>query len=436
LKLRLRVKLSPTDSFEFNHEGSDLLIGRSAEADLRLQADTGQYVSVRHALISQLDRSVFIADQGSRNGTFLNGKRVQAPAAIRDGDEIWLGQAGPRVEVVSAVWTDFAAQRLLPEPAASACEKGVAAEWISALTNWTLSNPRIAIFAMAVLFVAGAGVGFLKNFTKQSAQVQAQPTAVAASADPLAESVPNKNQSPENPIAFKPAKGDELKTQPQVNASESLVLLGVEVHTDDVHRFLVYTGWLSDASTVVTTGQNVHDLILQCAGQKVKIFAVTHERPDDVIYVDKLIVHPDFSADAASSVKTIHNNVGLAVLSRPFPASVRPLPVTEEGIILRNNVPITVVGLAIAPDPQDQRFDALNVPKVIERTGVVRGPDVADASIRVPRRLIDIPFTHGFDGAPALDANGRIVAMICQRQNDEMVFGIPLQVIREVLASH
>ncbi|HEY6148762.1 MAG TPA: FHA domain-containing protein [Thermoanaerobaculia bacterium] len=68
----------------------DTLLGR----DHRLAAgriDDGT-VSRRHARITVAARAAEIADLGSKNGTFLNGKRVGAkPVRLSDGDEIQLG---------------------------------------------------------------------------------------------------------------------------------------------------------------------------------------------------------------------------------------------------------------------------------------------------------------------------------------------------------
>jgi hypothetical protein len=50
-----------------------LLIGTSKDAGLRISA---RFVSRRHVLITQLEDRVFVIDQGSRNGTYLNGRKL------------------------------------------------------------------------------------------------------------------------------------------------------------------------------------------------------------------------------------------------------------------------------------------------------------------------------------------------------------------------
>jgi DNA-binding winged helix-turn-helix (wHTH) protein len=48
-------------------------------------------VSRRHACLRWDSTGVFLADLGSKNGTFVKGVRVSEPVALEDGDEIRLG---------------------------------------------------------------------------------------------------------------------------------------------------------------------------------------------------------------------------------------------------------------------------------------------------------------------------------------------------------
>jgi pSer/pThr/pTyr-binding forkhead associated (FHA) protein len=64
-------------------------IGRSITADIELEDIT---VSRRHALIVREGSETLLLDDGSRNGTWLNGARVSR-AVLHDGDTIVLGTA-------------------------------------------------------------------------------------------------------------------------------------------------------------------------------------------------------------------------------------------------------------------------------------------------------------------------------------------------------
>jgi pSer/pThr/pTyr-binding forkhead associated (FHA) protein len=47
--------------------------------------------SREHALIRREGRRSILEDQGSTNGTYLNGERLQHPVQLRDGDQIKIG---------------------------------------------------------------------------------------------------------------------------------------------------------------------------------------------------------------------------------------------------------------------------------------------------------------------------------------------------------
>lgn len=63
-------------------------IGRSATNDIVL---SDQYSSGLHAVVVQTERGFALVDQGSKNGTFVNGRRVSGEIDLARGDEILIG---------------------------------------------------------------------------------------------------------------------------------------------------------------------------------------------------------------------------------------------------------------------------------------------------------------------------------------------------------
>ncbi len=63
-------------------------IGRDASAAVRI--DTPE-ISRRHARITVDGDVAILEDLGSKNGTYRNGRRLEAPERLADGDEIWIG---------------------------------------------------------------------------------------------------------------------------------------------------------------------------------------------------------------------------------------------------------------------------------------------------------------------------------------------------------
>jgi adenylate cyclase len=70
-------------------EGYLWKVGRQAENDVVIPSDI---VSRQHAMLQRAeDGTFYLIDMGSRNGSFVNGKRVSVPLALNDGDQISLG---------------------------------------------------------------------------------------------------------------------------------------------------------------------------------------------------------------------------------------------------------------------------------------------------------------------------------------------------------
>jgi two-component system, cell cycle response regulator len=68
----------------------ELIVGRGAHADVEILDDG---ISRRHAAIRFAEERVWLADLGSRNGTWVNGARIEDPVELRDGDKIQLSSS-------------------------------------------------------------------------------------------------------------------------------------------------------------------------------------------------------------------------------------------------------------------------------------------------------------------------------------------------------
>ncbi|WP_437713959.1 sigma 54-interacting transcriptional regulator [Sorangium sp. So ce448] len=66
-----------------------VLVGRAAEADLRIESSA---ISRRHARLMVADGEVRISDLESHNGVRVNGERIEGARALRSGDVITLGE--------------------------------------------------------------------------------------------------------------------------------------------------------------------------------------------------------------------------------------------------------------------------------------------------------------------------------------------------------
>ncbi|HSP15406.1 MAG TPA: FHA domain-containing protein [Thermoanaerobaculia bacterium] len=72
------------------------VIGRDSAAHIRLDLAA---VSRRHAVITVHGEEALVQDLGSRNGTWLNGEKLEAARPLRTGDEIRIAQTAIRFQI-------------------------------------------------------------------------------------------------------------------------------------------------------------------------------------------------------------------------------------------------------------------------------------------------------------------------------------------------
>ena len=85
--MKLRIIPAEGKSFDFEPQEEETIIGRSSTADLAL---SDPFLSRQHARLLLADDELAIEDLGSRNGTFVNGAKLDGPMSLSPGDEIRL----------------------------------------------------------------------------------------------------------------------------------------------------------------------------------------------------------------------------------------------------------------------------------------------------------------------------------------------------------
>ncbi len=85
---RIFVYPKKGDTFWYSLKKEKLSIGRSEDNDIALP---DPFSSGHHALLTPTNGGFAIRDNGSKNGTFLNGKKIQGEVELKKGDEILVG---------------------------------------------------------------------------------------------------------------------------------------------------------------------------------------------------------------------------------------------------------------------------------------------------------------------------------------------------------
>src|SRR4051812_3863457 len=110
--LRIAITEKDREIRRLSFDSHDITVGRSEDNDVCLPLGS---VSKRHTRIAVEDGKVFVLDLQSRNGTFVEGRKLVVPRPVSPRDRIAVGDFTLHVEQVSA-----AAREAALQPAASA----------------------------------------------------------------------------------------------------------------------------------------------------------------------------------------------------------------------------------------------------------------------------------------------------------------------------
>ena len=86
---KLKVLHGKNAGHEIRLKGSQFLIGRGEECQLRPKSDA---ISRQHCEFTIEGGQVSVKDLGSKNGTLVNGTRIESDTSLNDGDEIQIGK--------------------------------------------------------------------------------------------------------------------------------------------------------------------------------------------------------------------------------------------------------------------------------------------------------------------------------------------------------
>src|ERR1051325_4468119 len=101
-------------------DGTEAVVGRDPTAGIVVEGDSAKTVSGRHARFFIDDGRWFVEDTGSRNGTYVGSRKLDAGArhALAVGETVGLGLTGTQFTVEEAVGrVGYAAPMLAPPPA-------------------------------------------------------------------------------------------------------------------------------------------------------------------------------------------------------------------------------------------------------------------------------------------------------------------------------
>ena len=132
MELKLKVLSGKQAGVEIAIAGPKFTIGRGDDNHLRPHSDA---ISRHHCEVLVEGGTAVIRDLGSRNGTYVNGQRIQEQQRLKAGDKLTIGQLQFEVHLVpelggpkrpKVLGTQDAAKRLKSTPAPAAHDADVA----------------------------------------------------------------------------------------------------------------------------------------------------------------------------------------------------------------------------------------------------------------------------------------------------------------------
>ncbi len=138
MQVKLKVIGGKNDSREIKIGVPEFIIGRGDDAHLKPSSDL---ISRKHCSLKIDNGTVMVADMGSRNGTFVNGVKLESPHTARSGDTLRVGrlqfeilidhaQPGQKKPKVGGV-ADAAARTARASAGASGFDEESITDWLS-----------------------------------------------------------------------------------------------------------------------------------------------------------------------------------------------------------------------------------------------------------------------------------------------------------------
>lgn len=99
MRVKLTVAKGSNSGKAFEVNVPQFVIGRAKGCQLRPQSDA---ISRQHCVICVTEESATIRDLGSRNGTVVNGEKIEGTFTLSDGDELRVGPLKLTVSIQTA----------------------------------------------------------------------------------------------------------------------------------------------------------------------------------------------------------------------------------------------------------------------------------------------------------------------------------------------
>ncbi|HUQ70424.1 MAG TPA: trypsin-like peptidase domain-containing protein, partial [Planctomycetaceae bacterium] len=221
------------------HSANEFSVGRHASCDMRFHPDDDLDVSTRHALIARSGSGWVVRDLQSRNGTYVNGHRINGDTKLSETDQVRFGLNGPTIEfrtvpdsvidTPKAVFTSAAGAPLRPSSGFRPTPASAATGPARATAGSTTQRIRVevarqtkkmrAVTMLLILVLLLAVGGFYAYNRTEGIRRAAEVAAVKSSTDEALRAV--KEQLADITAALQRSQGEVKGLQEELAAAKS-----------------------------------------------------------------------------------------------------------------------------------------------------------------------------------------------------------------------
>ncbi|UCG85112.1 MAG: trypsin-like peptidase domain-containing protein [Gemmatimonadota bacterium] len=447
-------------------------IGRHPSSNLRFDPDEDLEVSARHATLFREGDRWFIRDEGSLNGTLVNGHAITGKTALDDTDQIRLGPEGPIVEfrLVSDSVPDGPSDRPTgaearraargsAEPSAYAyADAGVTQRVRLEVDRQTRRLRALTVSLVAVLLLVTAV--FIYDSIRQRGLHQREVAAAEARTDSILQAANDAIEALQGRVAGLATTltasqeeverlQSELAGARQTGSAEQVEQLRRQLA--DASQALLYQQAAAylDYRGIADANQRAVALIwVEFDPGEVYVGTAFAVRPDGVLITSRHVVagaagdrrpaqiavkFADSYQVYRARVLTVSPDADVAALKVDIPGgvpTVRRLNLRAD--TLGQGDPVAIIGFPLGPDLP---MTALARDRTVARTSFSAGS--------VSKMLDDVVQVDGYgaggsSGSPIFDRNGEVIGVVYggeQGSYGRVVLGVPSQHVMTLLES-
>lgn len=446
MTLELRVLSGSRAGATATFDDEVVSVGRHAMSDLRFDPQSELDVSTRHAEFHASGGRWSIIDQGSTNGTFVNGERIASERRLANGDIVSFGANGPRVEVhgiMSSVSSAPPPTALRPSasatPQSTPPRVDTTVRVAHQVAQQTKSMRRTFAVSIGALVVVAAGALIWQQ--RQSAEQVAELTALAARSDSATISLKNTIAAMRPADSALKARLQEELSHREADRARAQVAItsgkAIRGSVEQLSRPLPAEAQIDYRRITAANDAAVAMIVSELDGTPIAGTAFAVNRSGAMV-TNRHVVRSEAGHPPTRMVVLFANT------SRWMPAHVVRLSSTDDLALIQVDEPgarpvvngvsklgaATQVGAAVAsigyPLANDTPMEGEGL-KITARTTLTPGT--------VSKRLddviqIDSYAGHGSSGSPLFDASANVVGVIyggARESNGRIVYAVPAQ---------